>query len=139
MKVLNSYAAATSYTQKVADCSERIAQGFGHQVHTARVRQNLDPESISLLDYDFVFVGSGVYEWLLSKAMMEFPSKSLKKHLKSDFINGDVKPKASKRDGKKAVAYCTFGGSHTGLNAAMPTTKYLAQLFDHLDVTILAE
>ena len=98
-----------------------------------------DPESIEILDYDFVFVGSGVYEWLPSKIMMEFLSKCHKKHLRNDLISGDVKPKAPRINGKKAVAYCTFGGSHTGVNEATPTTKYLGQLFDHLGFTILAE
>ncbi|AFM25891.1 flavodoxin family protein [Desulfomonile tiedjei] len=139
MKVLNIFSTATSNTQKVADCIEKAAQSLGHHVETVRVRQSLDPESVNVLDYDFVFVGSGVYEWLPSKAMMEFLSKSLKKHVKNDLINGDVKPKAPKREGKKAVVYCTFGGGHTGVNESGPTMKYLGQLFDHLGFTILAE
>ncbi len=139
MRVLNMFSTATLNTQKVADCIQKSAESLGHRVDTIQVNRNLDPETIALLDYDFIFVGSGVYEWLPSRAMMEFLSKSHKKYLKNDFINGDVKPKAPKRNGKKAVAYCTFGGSHTGINEAMPTTKYLAQLFDHLGFTILAE
>jgi multimeric flavodoxin WrbA len=139
MKILNIYATATSNTQKVAECIEKSVESQGHQVDTVRVTKDLDPESVDLLAYDFVFVGSGVYAWLPSKPMMEFLSASHKKYVKNDFINGEIRPKAPKRTGKKAVAYCTFGGSHTGVNEAVPTTKYLTQLFDHLGFDILAE
>ena len=67
--------------------------------------------------------------------MMEFLMRQHKKYLRNDLINGDVRPKAPKKEGKKAVVYCTFGGSHTGINEAVPTTKYLSQLPDHLGFT----
>ncbi len=139
MKVLNLFYTSTSNTRKVADSISSAAEALGHKVDTVRVTKDLDPETIDLLDYDFLFVGSGVYEWLPGKHMMEFLMRQHKKYLRNDLINGDVRPKAPKKEGKKAVVYCTFGGSHTGINEAVPTTKYLSQLPDHLGFTVLAE
>lgn len=139
MKVLNIYYTTTSNTKKIAKCIENTVSSFGHQIDTIKIKKNTDPEAVNLLEYDFVFIGSGVYEWLPGKPMIDFLMKSHRKHLKNNIINGDIKPNAPKRNGKKAVAYCTFGGSHVGINEAIPTTKYLAQLFDHLGYFILAE
>ena len=59
MKVLNLFYTSTSNTQKVADSISSAAEALGHRVDTVRVTKDLDPESIDLLDYDFLFVGVG--------------------------------------------------------------------------------
>ena len=52
---------------------------------------------------------------------------------------GEIKPASPRRPGKKVVAYCTYGGAHTGSNEAVPAVKFMGQLFDHLGFEIVAE
>jgi hypothetical protein len=52
---------------------------------------------------------------------------------------GEIKYSSPSRAGKKAIVYCTYGGAHTGVNEAVPSVKYLGQLFDHLGFEIVAE
>ncbi len=139
MRVLNLFFTTTNNTKRVAETIEQAVTDLGHEVNTLRVKKDTDPETVDLLDHDFVFIGSGVYEWLPGKPMMDFLSKSHKKHMMSDMVSGDIKPCAPRKPGKMAIAYCTYGGCHLGINEAVPTTKYLMQLFDHLGFTVIAE
>jgi flavodoxin len=131
MKVLNLYFSATGNTQKVAQRIEETLLQMGHEVDTIKVTKDAEVE---ILDYDFVFIGSGVYTWMPGKALVEFIGKQREKY-RSD----GIKPASPKRPGKKAVIYCTFGGGHTGANEAVPAVKYMGQLFEHLGYDILAE
>jgi hypothetical protein len=90
---------------------------------------------LDVLQYNFVFVGSGVYGQLPGKALMELFREHIQKYAKS----GEVKPAAPRRPGAYCVVYCTYGGAHTAVNEAIPAVKYMGQLFDHLGYTILGE
>jgi hypothetical protein len=131
MKALNLYFSATGNTRKVAKRIEETLLQIGHEVNTIEVTKDTEVE---ILDYDFVFAGSGVYTWLPGKPLIEFIGKQREKY------RGDgIKPASPRRPGKRAVIYCTFGGGHTGPNEATPAIKYMGQLFDHLGYEILAE
>jgi len=91
--------------------------------------------SIDVLDYDFIFAGSGVYEWLPGKPLMELFSNLRRKYVQDK----EIRPASPLRPEKKAVVYCTYGGVHTGVNEAVPAVKYMGQLFDHLGITIIGE
>jgi hypothetical protein len=41
--------------------------------------------------------------------------------------------------GKKAVVFCTYSGPFTGMEAAVPCVKYMAQLFKHIGFEIAGE
>lgn len=134
MKILHLYYTSTGNTRKVAETIDQALNNAGHQVDSVKVGKNTS-DDINLLDYDMVFAGSGVYEWLPGKSMQDLFGRLRRKHVE----NGDIKPASPKRAGKNAVIYCTYGGVHTGINEAIPAVKFMGQLFDHLGFTILGE
>jgi hypothetical protein len=131
MKILNLYFSATGNTEKVAKRIEKTLLEIGHEVKTLKVTKDLD---LTIPEYDFVFMGSGVYTWLPGKPLIGFIEKQ-----RENYRSGEIKPASPRRAGKKAVIYCTFGGGHTGTNEAVPAIKYMGQLFDHLGYEILSE
>lgn len=132
MKVLNLYFSSTGNTEKVAQKIAETARSEGHQVELLRITENINVE---FFDYDFIFAGSGVYEWLPGQPVLKVFSELRKKYVKEE----KLKPASPRLPGKKAVVYCTYGGGHTGINEAIPAVKYMAQLFDHLGFEILDE
>ncbi len=132
MKILNLYFSSTGNTAKVADRITTTVEHLGHQIDTVKITGDAE---IDLLSYDFIFVGSGVYQWMPGKVMQEFILARLTQYVSA----GEIKPASPRRLGKKCVVYCTFGGAHTGVNEALPAGKYLGQLFDHLGFEIVAE
>jgi flavodoxin len=132
MKILNLYFSGTGNTEKIAKQIEKTLLEHGHEVDTIKAGDHSEPD---VLSYDFIFVGSGVYAWLPGKSMMELLSTLREKYAKT----GEIKAASPRRPGKKAVAYCTFGGGHTGINEAVPAVKYMGQLFDHLGFEIIGE
>lgn len=136
MKIINCYHSTSGNTDKVAEKISTAIKDSGHDVHTIKVKP--DGNGINVLDYDMVFVGSGVYGWLPGKPMMDFLALHAKKSMTEFGGSGEIAPNAP-RKGRYAVIYCTYGGSHTGFNEAVPTLKYMGQLFDHLGYDILCE
>ena len=132
MKVLNLYYSLTGNTEKIARSIEQALIAEGHHVDMVKIGTDTD---IEILPYDLVFAGSGVYEWLPGQAMVDLFTKLRRDYAKK----GDIVPASPKRPGKNAVIYCSYGGTHTGVNEAIPAIKYMAQLFDHLGYTILDE
>ncbi len=135
MKILNIYYSATGNTEKIANIITETAKKEGHDVETIKITKEANDLDVELLDYELVFAGSGVYQWLPGKPIQELFTKLLWKY----FEKGEIKPAAPRRPNKKAVIYCTYGGVHTGINEAVPAVKYMGQLFDHLGFTIIAE
>ena len=133
MKVLNLYFTTTANTEKVAYQIRDTVQELGHDVDTVKITGK--EMEIDILEYDFVFVGSGVYSQLPGKALVDLFRKYIQKYVKA----GEIKPAAPRRPSAYCVVYCTYGGGHTGINEAIPAVKYMGQLFDHLGYTILAE
>ena len=132
MKILNLHFSATGNTTRIATKIDETAKSERHHVTSARMSEDLE---IDVLDYDFVFAGSGVYEWLPGK-----PVQKLFARLRSDYAQkGLIKPSAPRNPEKKAVIYCSYGGVHTGVNEAIPAVKYMGQLFDHLGFLVLDE
>ncbi|MEJ2071420.1 MAG: flavodoxin domain-containing protein, partial [Syntrophobacterales bacterium] len=113
MKILNLYFSATGNTTKVAKKIDAALRESGHQVETMKVTSNLE---VDMLAYDYVFLGSGVYEWLPGKPVISFVKNLRRKYADE----GEIKPSSPRRSGKKTVVYCTYGGAHTGINEAIP-------------------
>jgi hypothetical protein len=132
MKILNLYFSSTGNTEKVADRITATVKKLGHQLDTVNIAGD---KEIELLDYDFIFVGSGVYQWLPGKGLQEFIQKRLAHYAAA----GKIKYASPRRAGKKVVVYCTYGGAHTGINEAIPAVKFMGQLFDHLGFEIVTE
>jgi multimeric flavodoxin WrbA len=134
MKILNLYFSSTGNTEKVARQITATAEKAGHEVDTVKIAGDKDAE-VDLLRYDFVFIGSGVYQWLPGKALQEFINARLSHYAAAE----EIKLGAPRRAHKRGVAYCTYGGAHTGVNEAIPAVKYLGQLLDHLGIEVVAE
>ncbi len=132
MKVLNLYYSTTGNTEKVAKAIEKALSEAGHEVDTIKASEKAD---MDLLSYDFIFAGSGVYEWLPGIPMQKMFTRIRRKY----FEMGEIKLAAPRRQNKKAVIYCTYGGAHTGIREAIPAVKYMGQLFDHLGIEIIDE
>jgi len=132
MKVLNTYHSTTGNTEKVAGTIAEAVAAAGHQVDTVKADETAD---VNVLGYDVVFAGSGVYQSLPGKPLMDLFSRLLKGYVQA----GEVKPCSPRRPDKRAVVYCTYGGPHTGVNEAVPAAKWMGQLFDHLGIDVVAE
>jgi flavodoxin len=133
MKVLNLYFSATGNTEKLAMRIEETLRDLGHEVHTIKITD--DELDLDILEYEFVFVGSGVYGQLPGKPMV----KLFRKLIQAYAQKGEIKPASPRRGTAGTVVYCTYGGVHTGMNEAVPAVKYMGQLFDHLGYSIVAE
>jgi len=69
MKILNLYYSQTGNTEQFAKTFEKALSAAGHTVDTVQACKEL---GIDLLAYDFIFAGSGVYQWLPGKPMLDF-------------------------------------------------------------------
>jgi len=132
MKILNLYYSQTGNTLKIARKISSALENSGHKITLLEAAKNLE---VDLLSYDFIFAGSGVYQWLPGKPMLDF----LRNKRKENAEAGNITPCSPKISNKKAVIYCTYAGVHTGINEAIPAVKFCGQLFDHLGFTILDE
>lgn len=132
MKILNLYYSMGGNTEQVAQRITAAAEEAGHEVDTVRVPTEA---AVDVLDYDFVFAGSGVYQWLPGKPMMELVGRVMKVHSG----RGEIQLCCPRRAGKKVVVYCTYGGPHTGVREAVPAAKWLGQFFEHLGLEVVAE
>ncbi|MEX2722581.1 MAG: flavodoxin family protein [Candidatus Freyarchaeota archaeon] len=133
MKILNLYYSMTGNTEKVAKKIEETLKELGHKVDTVKItNKNME---LDILQYELVFVGSGVYTWLPGKPLQELYATLLAKYHGTK----DIKPGSPRRPQLNAVVYCTYGGGHTGINEAIAAVKYMGQLFDHLGYNIIAE
>ena len=133
MKFLNLYFSATGNTEKVAMRISDTLEESGHEVDTLKITGK--DMKIDILNYNFVFAGSGVYAQLPGTPLIELFKELMQNYRKA----GEVKPASPRRPSAYAVVYCTYGGVHTGVNEAIPAVKYMGQLFDHLGYTIMAE
>lgn len=133
MNILNLYFSSTGNTEKVAFKIQETIRGLGHNVETVKVT-NGDID-VDILKFNLVFVGSGVYGQLPGKPMIELHRRLLQKYNKE----GEVKPGSPRRSSANVIVYCTFGGTHTGVNEAIPAVKFMGQLYDHLGYNIVDE
>jgi len=132
MNILNVYYSQTGNTEKIAQSIAEAAASLGHQVKTIRAVHGLD---LDFFIYDFIFVGSGVYQWLPGKPLLDI----LRGHRQKYADAGMIRPCAPRLPDKKVVVYCTYAGVHTGISEAVPAVKFSGQLFDHLGFTIIDE
>lgn len=132
MQILNLYYSQTGNTEKIARTIAETLQGLGHAADTLAAAKEL---SVDFLSYDFIFAGSGVYQWLPGKPMLDFLRGSRQRYSEA----GMIQPCSPRRANKRAVMYCTYGGIHTGIREAVPAVKFCGQLFDHLGFTIIDE
>ena len=132
MRALVIYWSGTGNTEKVASAISKSLNNANVEAKLVTVK---DAESVDLLQYDLVFIGSPSYEFLPPKPMIDFVKQRMKFHRR----RGDIKVKSPKLVGKTAVVFCTYSGPHTGINEALPAGKYLGQFLEHLGFDVADE
>jgi len=131
-KAVIIYDSKTGNTEKLAFIIEESIEKAGFNVLTVKVDEAKD---IDFFNYDLVCIGTPSYQW--------HPTKQIIDYLKSKFDNykkqGRMKLGSPKVSGKNVLIFCTYSGPHTGINEAIPATKYIGQFFEHLGFTVVDE
>lgn len=130
MKSLIFFDSLGGNTQKVADAIYETVKKEGLPSQMVQSRKDVD---IDFLDYDLIFVGSPVIDWLPTKTMMD----SIKRRMKKDNEKGLIRPSAPIIPGKFCVCFCTFAGPHIGKREARPLTMWLRSAFEHYGFIVL--
>lgn len=129
MKVLVLYDSLRGSTEKIAKRIYQVVNNAGLDVTLTKVGPS---QKLDVNNYDLIFCGSPVIEWLPTPAMMDFLKTKLKEHRTIDIL-----PCAPIKPGKFAVCFCTCCGAHIGFEEAYPTTQWLASFFGHIGYLVL--
>lgn len=132
LRALTIYWSGTGNTEKVA---RTIHNTLERQNVTATIMEVDKAREVELYEYDLVFLGAPSYMWLPPDPVQRFIKDKMKLHNN----RGDIKLRAPKLSGKRAVVFCTYSGPHTGLREAIPVCKYMGQFFEHLGFDVTAE
>lgn len=133
MKVLIFYWSFSGNTKKVALTIQKSLKELEIDPVLKKITAK-GSENINFFEYDLIFIGTPVYDFLPPKPVLKFMQVKLKQYKKE----GYVKLKAP-RIGKNVVIFCTYAGDHTGESEAIPVAKYIGQIFDHLGFDIKGE
>ncbi|MCK4247542.1 MAG: flavodoxin [Methanomicrobia archaeon] len=129
MKCLILYSSLSGNTEKVA---MRIRDTIENDIEIIKIGRETN---IDLYRYDLVFLGSPVIQWLPTKTLRDFVSRTLVRYHKS----GDLIPCSPVRPGKYAICFCTYAGPHTGISEAVPAIKWMRTFFEHIGFVVLDE
>ena len=132
MKILNLYFSSTGNTARVANRITATVERLGHQIDTVKVTGDQD---LDLLAYDFIFVGSGVYQWLPGKGLQEFIQNGW------PIMPPPVRSNTPRPGGpiKRSWFTAPTAGRIPESTKPSPRVKFMGQLFDHLGFEIVAE
>ncbi len=103
-----------------------------HDLPCAVVKVNGETE-FNFFDYDLVFIGSPVIDWLPTRRMMDF----VKNRMTAYNRGGLIKPASPLVPGKFGVCFGTFAGPHIGEREARPMTMWLDSFLGHLGFSVL--
>ena len=131
MKSLVLYDSLSGNTEKVAKTIHHTSEKTILS-HLVKVDKKTE---IDFFDYDLVFIGSPVIEWLPTQTMMDFVKKTMKGYNQK----GQIKPSSPIIPGKFGVCFGTFGGPHIGEREARPMTLWFRSFLEHLGFIVLDE
>jgi flavodoxin len=126
------YWSKTGNTEKVA---KAIKQGLEEAKLQVTFKRPEEAEELDYFDYDLVCLGCPSYQWHTPEPMARF----LKKKFNAYRESGKIRLGAPKVDGKRAIVFVTYSGTHTGIDEATPVGKDLGQYFEHLGFHVIAE
>lgn len=132
LKTLVIYDSLGGNTEKVAIRIYETLKNIGIETNLAKISPEL---AIDIYDYDLVFIGSPVIQWLPTKKMMNW----VKKIFRTYGENGFVLPAAPLRPGKFAISFCTYAGPHMGKQEAIPVVKWFSAFMGHLGYFVFDE
>lgn len=130
MKALVLYDSMSGNTKQVATTIHNALDNDKIQTDIIKAHKNTD---LNFYDYDLIFIGSPVIDWLPTQPMMNL----IKKKLKGYNSEGLIKPSSPIVPGKFAVCFGTFAGPHIGKKEAIPMTMWLRSFLEHLGFIVL--
>ena len=89
---------------------------------------------IDILNYDFIFAGSGV-----TPAARETGGGPFQKPYSEICPEWRDRSRLTEKTFRESRDLLHLRGTHTGINEAIPAVKYMGQLFDHLGYAIVGE
>jgi hypothetical protein len=132
MRAAVLYWSKTGNTEKVAGAIRESLTSAGADVLFERVEKATD---IDYFDFDLIFLGFPSYKWRPPQPVEEFLDAKHREHHKK----GQVRPAGPEVAGLRAVVFCTYSGTHTGLREAVPATLVAGQYFEHVGIPVIAE
>ncbi len=130
MNSLILYDSMGGNTEKVAHRIYDTTKGAVSKVNLLKVTPETD---VDFFEYDLVFLGSPVIDWLPTKKMMD----CVKKKLQFYASQGKIMPSSPLIPGKYGICFCTYAGPHIGKNEAIPMTMWLRSFLEHLGYAVL--
>jgi hypothetical protein len=131
MKTLVLYDSLGGNTERVARRIHEVVETRGHESTIVKLKEHTD---LDFYDYELVFLGSPVIEWLPTKQMMGF----VKRKLRDYRLRGDIPSCAvSVKPGRFAVCFGTNCGAHIGVDEASPMTEWLAAFLGHIGYRVV--
>jgi len=130
MKSLVLYDSKGGNTALVAETIERSLAAKAMTPHLVKVEKEL---MIDLFDYDLIFIGSPVIDWLPTKILMGFVKRKMNEYNKQ----GLIKPSSPLIPGKFGISFGTYAGPHIGEKEATPMTLWLNSFLEHLGYAAL--
>ncbi len=135
MKVLILYDSFTGNTEKIVNIIYKTLKNYNlEKLEKIKITKDFSTD-FEILEYDTIFLGSPVIQFLPSVNLMNFCKKTLMKYLKK----GHIIPKSPKIEGKYGIPFVSYGGMHTGIKEAIPALKYLQQFLEHLRFNVIDE
>jgi hypothetical protein len=130
MKSLILYDSIGGNTEKVAQRIYNTLNGITDEVHFIKFTSKI---AVDFFEYDLIFLGSPVIDWLPTKRMMDFITNQLK-HYRD---RGKILPASPLKPGKYGICFCTYAGPHIGIKEALPMTMWLRSFLEHIGYAVL--
>lgn len=130
MKSIIIYDSNTGNTEGIAHVIYGTLFNLKKEVNIIKIKEDIH---IDILNYDLVFIGSPVLDWLPTQSMMKLVKETVKTYINENLI----KAPSPKLSGKYAICFCTYGGPHIGEREAIPATMWLRSFVEHLGFTTL--
>ena len=130
MKSLILYDSIGGNTEKVAQRIYDTLKSTTDEVRLIKFTSKID---VDFLEYDLIFLGSPVIDWLPTKRMMNY----IKEKLQSYNGQGKIIPSSPLLSGKYGICFCTYAGPHIGKNEAVPMTMWLRSFLEHIGYSVL--
>ncbi|RQW86256.1 MAG: flavodoxin family protein [Geobacter sp.] len=130
MKTLILYDSLGGNTEKAAQAIREAVEAQLLPCEMVKVARDTE---LDFYDYDLVFIGSPVIDWLPTQCMMDF----VKTALKGYNARGLIRPSSPLVPGKFGVCFGTFAGPHIGEHEAEPMTMWLRSFLEHIGFLVL--
>lgn len=125
MNAIVIYDSVGGNTTKVA---ETIHDSLMAKLIPAHLIKVTNTRRVNLFDYDLIFIGSPVIDWLPTQNIIRF----VKKNMKDFSQRGLIRPSAPILPGKFGISFGTYAGPHIGKKEATPMTMWLNSFIEHL-------